>query len=185
MATSLVVTFVGPDKPGLVELLSRTIAAHGGNWLDSRMCSLAGQFAGIVLARVPEVNASPLRLALTELHAAGLKVLVEQASGEEPGSRDRMLRLELIGQDRPGIVRDVSRVLREQAANIEELHTETVSGAMSGETLFKARADIRLAPETTLAQLRGALEALANDMMVDIALREVEGPADRARPSST
>ncbi len=184
MATSLVMTFVGPDKPGLVELISRTVAEHGGNWLDSRLCSLSGQFAGIVLARVPDANAAALRLALTELQAAGLKVLVETASGAEPPVKARMLRLELIGQDRPGIVRDVSRVFKEHAANIEELHTATVSGAMSGETMFKASADIRLAPETTLEQLRRALEALANDMMVDIALQEVDRPAasDAKRP---
>ena len=80
MATSLVVTFVGPDRPGLVELLSKTIAAHGGNWLDSRMCALSGQFAGIVLARVPEADAAALRRALSELEGAGLKVLVPLGS---------------------------------------------------------------------------------------------------------
>jgi glycine cleavage system regulatory protein len=178
MTTSLVVTFVGPDRPGLVELLSRTIAEHGGNWLDSRLCSLSGQFAGIVLARVPDADAAPLRRALGELQVAGLKVLVETAAGEAPHVGDRMLRLELIGQDRPGIVREVSRVFREHAANIEELHTETVSGAMSGETLFKAIADIRVARGTTVAQLRSALEALANDIMVDIALKEVRDSAE-------
>lgn len=177
MATSLVATFVGPDKPGLVELLSRTIAEHGGNWLDARMCALSGQFAGIVLASVPEAKAAALRHALTGLDRAGLKVVVETASDGPPSAPERMLRFELIGQDRPGIVRDVSRVLREQGVNIEELHTETVSGAMSGETLFKATADVRLAPHLSAAQLRDALEALANDIMVDIAIAEVPGPS--------
>ncbi len=97
-----------------------------------------------------------------------------EAAGEAPAAApERVLRLELVGHDRPGIVRDVSRVLREHSVNIEELHTETMSGAMSGETLFKAIADIRLAPTVTAAQLRVALEALAGDIMVDIALKEV------------
>ncbi len=173
MATSLVATFVGPDRPGLVELLARTIAGHDGNWLDARMCALSGQFAGIVLASVPSANLAALCDALIALQSSGLKVLVE-TTGEPPAAApEQALRLELVGHDRPGIVRDVSRVLREQSANIEELHTETVSGAMSGETLFKAIADIRLAPTATAAQLRAALEALAADIMVDIALKEV------------
>ena len=173
MATSLVATFVGPDRPGLVELLARTIAAHDGNWLDARMCALSGQFAGIVLARVPPANFALLRDALIALQSSGLKVMVE-AAGEAPAAApERVLRLELVGHDRPGIVRDVSRVLREHSVNIEELQTETMSGAMSGETLFKAIADIRLAPTVTAAQLRVALEALAGDIMVDIALKEV------------
>ncbi len=47
----LVLTLIGPDRPGLVEAVAEPIAAHGGNWLESRMAHLAGQFAGIVLYR--------------------------------------------------------------------------------------------------------------------------------------
>ena len=45
-----------------------------------------------------------------------------------------MLALELIGPDRPGIVREVSPALAERGVGIEELATEVVSGSWSGES---------------------------------------------------
>lgn len=183
VAVSLVLTFIGADRPGLVELLSKTIADHGGNWLDSRMCSLLGQFAGIILVAAPEGSADRLRGALAALQENGLQVAATEAVGAPAPAQHRRLRLELVGQDRPGIVRDVSRVLRERAVNIYELHSEIISGAMSGETLFRAVAEIQIPPEIAVEQLRGALEALANDIMVDIALKDIG--SERTEPQST
>jgi len=173
MAVSLVLTFVGVDRPGLVELLSKTITDYDGNWLDSRMSSLSGQFAGIVLIAVPEDNVDRLRSALDELQAKGLRVVATRAFGAKVPVQYRRLRLELVGQDRPGIVCEVSRVLSERAVNIDELHSEIISGAMSGDTLFRATADIQVPPAISVEQLRYALEDLANDIMVDITLNDV------------
>jgi glycine cleavage system regulatory protein len=174
MTVPLVVVFVAPDRPGLVELLSMTIAAHGGNWLDSRLSSLAGQFGGVILAHVPDAGAEPLKRALESLAGYGVQVLIRTAAEEVSRSPHQSLTLELVGQDRPGIVRDVSRILREHTVNIDDLHTEFMSGAMSGEALFKAIAEIRVPAQVPVERLRRALEALANDIMVDIALKEAE-----------
>jgi glycine cleavage system regulatory protein len=76
MPTSLVLTVLGEDRPGLVEALSHIIAAHEGNWLESRMAHLAGQFAGILRASVPEGNATALLTALQGLAEHGLQVVV-------------------------------------------------------------------------------------------------------------
>ena len=71
MMTSLVITFMAPDRPGLVELLSRTVADHGGNWLESKMSRLAGRFGGILLVSVPKANADGLMESLRGLEAHG------------------------------------------------------------------------------------------------------------------
>ena len=86
MTTSLVLTFIGHDKPGLVNTLSETIAAAGGSWLESRLAHLAGEFAGIVLVSVPEPNAARLTTALRSLEEAGLRITVEPGISVEPSS---------------------------------------------------------------------------------------------------
>ena len=168
---SLVVTVVGADRPGLVSLLSDCGKAHGASWEESRMASLGGQFAGIVHFRVPPGQAAALTGALRRLDATGLHVVVAADAGAPPES-GRLLRLELVGQDRPGIVRDISRVLAELGISIRELTTELSSAAMSGEHMFNATALLQVPAGVPTAELSKVLEALANELMVDVTLDE-------------
>jgi glycine cleavage system regulatory protein len=172
MSTSLILTIVGPDRPGLVNLLSDRVTAFGGNWLESRMANLAGQFAGVVHLHVPETRVEALITALGELESHGLQVVATRGDTAASGPRGRRLQLELIGQDRPGIVRDISHALASRGVSIEELVTDCVSGSMSGESLVRATAQLRVPAQLSTPQLRDALEALANDLMVDVTLDE-------------
>jgi glycine cleavage system regulatory protein len=175
MRTSLVLTVIGDDRPGLVSTLSDTIAACEGNWTETRMASLGGKFAGILLVTVPQQNADALIAALRRLEAQSLHLTIVRSTGESPEG-GRLLELELIGQDRPGIVRDISHLLAEHGINIEELETACVSGSFSGEALFKAQARLRVPRQVATAELRTVLEALANELMVDISLDEAGSP---------
>jgi glycine cleavage system regulatory protein len=172
---SLVVTVIGPDRPGLVSLLSDRGKAAGANWAESRMASLAGQFAGIVRFTVPEENAAALAAGLGELAATGLNVVIAESAGEPAHPDSRLLELELVGQDRPGIVRDISKVLADNGISIEELHTEVVSGAWSAEQLFEVKALLLVPRSIATDELRRMLETLANELMVDITLDENVG----------
>jgi glycine cleavage system regulatory protein len=120
MPTSLVLTIVGPDRPGLVSLISDRATAHGANWLESRMANLAGQFAGIVLLQVPDSKVDALVRSLGEFEAQGLRVTALRGQGGATLPM-RRLHLELTGQDRPGIVRDISGALARQGVSIDEL----------------------------------------------------------------
>jgi len=171
MPASLILTIVGPDRPGLVNLVSDQVTAFGGNWLESRMANLAGQFAGIVHLHVPQANAEALIAALRNLEAQGLRIVVSRGS-DEASAPGRRMKLELVGQDRPGIVREISHALASRGVSIEELVTDFVSGSMSGESLVRATAQLRVPAQLGTTQLRGALEALANDLMVDLTLDE-------------
>jgi glycine cleavage system regulatory protein len=170
--TPLTLTLIARDRPGLVGALSERVTAAGGNWLESRMARLAGQFAGILLVEVPEANADDLVAALRGLEAEGLHVTAERGLGAEPAQARHLLTLELVGHDRPGIVRDIARALAGRGVNIEELETEVVSGSFSGDALFKASARLRAPADVSLDELRGTLEGLANELMVDVDLEE-------------
>ncbi len=172
MSVSLVLTVIGDDKPGLVDTLSQALVDHEANWLESRMSHLAGKFAGILLASVPDANARALTDALRDFESRGLGIVVEESAAAESAETYRSLNLSLVGQDRPGIVHDISHVLASRKINIDELNTECSSASWSGETLFHASARLRIPPAVSIDELREILEGLANELMVDIALDE-------------
>jgi glycine cleavage system regulatory protein len=165
---SLILTVIGEDRPGIVERMSDHILAAGANWEESRMARLSGKFAGILRVRVDAARAQDLAQRLATLEAEGLKVIVERGRGEAVASRT--IGLELVGNDHPGIVRDISRALADHGVNIEELETEISSAPMSGEALFRARARLRIPPAVTPSELRRVLESLAGELMVDLSL---------------
>jgi glycine cleavage system regulatory protein len=170
---SLLLTLVGPDRPGLVSRLSEQVAARGGSWLESRMAHLAGQFAGIVLVGIADAEVEPLTASFAALHEDGLQVLVHHAAGVPPSaSAEALLVLDMVCLDRPGIVRDITRVLAASGVNIEELTTDIISGSFSGETMFRAEARLRVPAAIGTDGLRTELERLGNDMMVDFNLTQ-------------
>ena len=168
--TSLVLTVIAQDKPGLVELLSETIANHKGNWQESSMSRLAGQFAGILIIEVPQGHSETLTAALNDLQSQGLNVNVQTNKDVAPEETYQHVSIELIGHDKPGIVREISHALNSLKINVESLSTELVSGSMSAEELFKAEASLRVPTSVELDDLQNALEDIANDLMVDLNL---------------
>ncbi len=159
---SLILTVIGPDRPGLVSALSTAVADGGGSWLESRMVRLAGQFAGVVLVEGPAALTEGLRALETE----GLRITVQ--GGEAAAAEGERLVLEVVGNDRPGIVRDVTAVLAACGVNIEELTTDVASGSFSGGSLFRATAMLRAPAAAAVDAMRAGLEGLGNDLMVDV-----------------
>lgn len=168
--TSLVLTVIGNDRPGLVESIAKLVADHGGNWLESRMAHLAGQFAGILRVEVDAVQAEGLADSLRQLAAQGLESIVRPDSAAAVGDDRPLVQLHLVGQDRPGIVREISSVLAALGVNVEELNTERLAAAETGQALFRATAELRLPAGLDEDRLRQSLEAVAHDLMVDVKL---------------
>ena len=172
MTTSLVLTLIGPDRPGLVELLSQTVVAHQGNWVESRMARLSGQFAGILRVELPTAQAGAFTSACLALRTEGLGVVVAPSNAiAEPFPR-RQLLLEVIGHDRPGIVREVAQLLASRNVNVEELITGVESAPMSADLLFRAKARLAVPEGLSQDDLARLLEPIGNELMVDIALAE-------------
>lgn len=169
MRTNLLLTAVGADRTGLVESLAQRIAAAGGNWEESRLARLAGQFAGIVLVTIDSSRSDALIAGLRDLEASGLLVTARTIAPPAAAPNGTRVRLTVTGGDRPGIVRDVSRVLAERGVNVEELESSMASAPMSGEPMFVARARLLVPPALELSSLRTALEGLGNELMVDLA----------------
>lgn len=166
----LVLTVIAQDQPGQVERIAQCIAEHGGNWLESRMARMAGQFAGILRVGVPAEAHDELIDALQGLSTHGIRVLLAE-SGIEPSCTWKPILLELVGNDRPGIVRDITRLLSEHGVNVESLVTEVMPAPMSSEPLFHAEAVLAVPLTLSLDVLQRHLETLADDLMVELNLR--------------
>lgn len=170
MRDLLVLTINGADRTGLVESLAEQIAGAGGNWEESRMARLAGEFAGILLVTIDHSRRAELVAAVRRLEATGLHVTMRTSAPPPATIAGAHVRLEVTGNDRPGIVRDVSRILAEGGVNVEELETSVTSAPMSGDPMFTARIRLLAPTDFALAGLRTRLEALAGELMVDIAV---------------
>ena len=171
MGKTLVLTFIANDRSGLVEKLSETVAAEGGNWLESRMARLAEKFAGIARVDVPGDKVSSLRAALEALDAEGFHMVVEEAV-VDASLQGPTFNLELVGPDQPGIVRDISQCLAKLGVSVEEMATDLRGAPMGGGSLFYAEARVTGPATLSEQELRQALEAIADALLVDITLRE-------------
>lgn len=170
MAT-FTLTCIGDDRPGLVSELSAPIRAHGASWSRSQMARLGGKFAGILLLDVPDARAEELVAALGALGEVGLQVTLERTRVPVPEEATR-LSLALLGADRPGIVAEISAALAERGVGIAELVTDVREAPMAGGQLFEARAVLEAPPSAGVEDLRGALEAIADELMVEIELSD-------------
>jgi glycine cleavage system regulatory protein len=175
MQIPVVMTVISPDRTGVVEAIARTVADHGGNWLESRMCRLGGEFAGILRVEIPAEKKSALLDALQKLQSNGLQIVIRADPPAAAAAAGRQTRLEIVGNDRPGIVREITRALARAGVNVEEFSSEVVSAPMSGETLFKAAARLQLPVPCDLAALKKDLEKIAADLLVDVSFEEISG----------
>jgi glycine cleavage system regulatory protein len=167
MSGFLIISIMADDRPGLVETLSQIIRQHEGSWLESRMSHLAGKFAGIVQVQVGNNKKESLANALLALKDEKWVITIEDSLPAAERNQPCAI-LNIVGNDRPGIVKDMSQVLAKLGVNVLELNTQFESAAMSAEALFKTQADIQTPDDLDLDDLRDALEDISNDLMVEL-----------------
>ena len=164
---NVVITFVGSDKPGLVDQLAQLIVTHTGNWLGSSMSHLAGQFAGIIEVELPELELAKFSLEIATID--DLSITIQQghntASEIEP---EELLNISIVCNDRHGIIQEITQALHAVDANIEQLGSQLESAANTGQTLFRANIVALLPEHSSIEQLQESIEKIGDDMMVDV-----------------
>jgi glycine cleavage system regulatory protein len=167
--TKLILSVMGSDRPGLTQALAEAVTSAGGNWLESHLSRLGGLYVGSVLVELDEAGQEALRAAVAEVDARGLQVRIVPAD-ETAGGAGEAVRFALVGQDRPGIVRQVTAVLSGLEVNIEDFDTWISPEAYSGAPLFNMEARLRLPPGVSSDAVQAALEAISAEIMVDVSL---------------
>jgi glycine cleavage system regulatory protein len=172
MAT-LILSIVGSDRPGLTQALAAAVLSAGGNWLESHLSRLGGLYVGSVLVELATDSVDALRTAIREVDAQGLEVRISPAI-EDAQSAGDIVQFSLVGQDRSGIVHQVTAILSQVGANIEDFDTHVSVEPHSGAPLFHMDARLRLPPTLSAQGVQAALEEISAEIMVDISL----SPAD-------
>lgn len=168
MNRSIVLTVIAEDQPGIVRTVSKVLTEHGGNWTQSSMSTLAGQFAGILLVSVPAENTQACLADLQALESQGLRVIAHISDFVASDKVTQLYKLELVGNDRPGIVHEITSLLARHGVSVKDLETRVESASMSGDDLFKATAQLLVPDGMDVYMLETELEDLANDLMVEI-----------------
>lgn len=161
----LVLTVIGKDKAGLVEQLAKVINEHHGNWMASNLSHLAGYFAGIVQIEVAETDVTALTHALEQL--SDLDVKIQQGEQTEL-DETQQIRFVITGNDRPGIVRELSSILNYKGVNIVTFESNKQSAPNWGVPLFHAETTVQLPAGLHRDDVVHALEAIATDIIVDL-----------------
>ncbi|MGJ3649039.1 glycine cleavage system protein R [Sphingomonas sp. GlSt437] len=169
MPTTMILTALGTDRPGLTAALADAVTEAGGNWLESQLGRLGGKYVGAVLVEIGEGDVARLEAALAAIDPATLAVTLAPTAPHHPPAGHH-LSLELVGADRPGIVREVTSVLAGLGVNIESLETAAEPGSWSGELLFRARAELLVPDGVDPDAVSTALEAISGEIMADITL---------------
>ena len=166
---SVILSVIGSDRPGLTEALAGAVLSAGGNWLEGHLSRLGGLYVGSVLVELEPDRVDGLRSAVRAVDAQGLEVRIAPAV-EGPGAVGEALHFSLVGQDRPGIVRQVTAVLSRLGVNIETFDTGIGAEPHSGAPLFRLEARLRLPPGLKAGAVQAALEEISGEIMVDISL---------------
>jgi glycine cleavage system regulatory protein len=178
--TSFIVTFIGDDRPGLVEQLSAAIEKNQGNWQESRLSQLGGKFAGLILVALPAEGGPSLEADLAALSATGISVRVTATETVQDARRaqppadapvpGRHITLSVLGPDRRGIVREISHALAQRQINVLEMSSGVQSAPMSAEMIFTARIAAWIPEDTNMDELWASLDEIADNMTLEIDL---------------
>ena len=171
MTTRVILTVLGSDRPGLTQTLADAVLAAGGNWLESQLARLGGKYVGAVLVELDAARLDGLEAEIRKVDSSGLQVAIVPA-GDAITTGRREVSVEVVGQDRPGIVREVTTALAAIGANIEEFTSATDNSAWSGELLFRAELRLSLPDALAVDAVRDALEGISGEIMVDLTIHK-------------
>ena len=171
--TYLVLTAIGPDRPGLVSELAGAIHGAGVNLEDSRMAILGGEFALLLLLSGPEAAAATVeKLAPALGEKLGLRVLSKR-TGRSEARKFLPYRISVTGFDRPGIVLRISEILARRAINVASLESRLSYAPLSGTPMFVLEAELQVPSEVALAELRRELTVQCDEENLDLSLESV------------
>jgi glycine cleavage system transcriptional repressor len=165
----LILTAIGPDRVGLVEKISEFISRQGCNIEDSKMAVFCGEFAVIVLIRGDGAGLVKLARDYREIETeTGLSISIKTPSARKTGDFSLPYKLTASCMDHPGIVYQISAVLRDLGINIESMETKTYAAPVSGTPLFQLEAGLAVPARTNINQLRERFIEIQREQNIDI-----------------
>lgn len=165
----IIVTLFAKDRPGIIRALSETVLNHKGNWLESSLSRLCGQFTGIVHVEIASSDKPELLAAFEKLNNDGIQVTVQQADGVKQDDQEvNGLQILVEANDRPGIIKEIADALAAENVNVDNIDTEVESASMAGYPIFRAHLFLAMPDDLSEDDLADVLESVSDDVMVSI-----------------
>ena len=169
----LVLTAVGPDRPGLVSEISAMVLAAGANLEDSRMAILGGEFALLVLVSGDERAMSEVETRAAALgERLGLRLLTKATTSRQAARDFLPFQIRVTGVDRPGIVQRVAALLAGRGVNVASLESRLEFAPESGTPMFILEANLEIPSALALADLRRELDSACEEESWEYALKD-------------
>lgn len=172
----LVLSCLGPDRPGLVAEVTDYLTERGGNVEDSRMAVLGAEFGILLLASGTPEEISAVERDLAALsEKTGLEIHARRTKAPEEHRRAATIPCVVTAEalDHEGIVRAVTRALAGSGVNIVSLETTAYEAPVTGSQLFRLEARVDVPPGMSAARLRRAMDAVAEEQNLDIEVRSL------------
>jgi glycine cleavage system transcriptional repressor len=171
----LILTAIGPDQVGLVQILSNFISRHGCNVEDSKMAAFCGEFAVIILISGNEKDLDKIARSSGEIESlTGLTIATRIPTPKKPAGAFILYKLTATCMDHPGVVHKITTVLSRLDINIEAMETKTYSAPMSGTPLFQLEAELIVPVRRNINELREALVEVQRDENIDVAINVIK-----------
>jgi len=174
----LVLSALGPDRPGLVAEVTEYVSKHGGNVEDSRMAVLGAEFGILVLVSGTEDEIAGIERDVRDMGATtGLEVISHRTKAPEEHRRAAVIPCLITAEalDQEGIVRSVSRALSHVGVNIVSLETSAYEAPVTGSPLFRMEARVDIPSGITIGKVRKAMDEVAEAENLDIDVRSLVG----------
>lgn len=181
----LLLTGAGKDRVGIVKDITGLIFDEEGNIADSRMSKLRQNFALMILVELPEENVQSFKEKIKAsrenfgIHLEASEVYEGNEHSSE--NQDYKVMIELVGDDQPGIVYNLTQHIAGQNGNIDKIDTFSYIAPMGGITLFKVNSLITLNKSTSFDKFKEELKALEGPLLVSIKVYLAD---DQAKVSS-
>lgn len=171
MTTKLVISALGPDRPGIVDELSNIIYKHSLNIEDSRMTVLGGEFAVLLLISGEQSAIDTLMAQTAEIEKNLQMSLLAKPTTVADAARDAIpYAVEVAALDNPGIVNNIASFFSSRHINIVDLHTESYAAPHTGSPMFSLHMTVGVPAETNIAGLRDAFMETCDDLNLDAEL---------------
>jgi glycine cleavage system transcriptional repressor len=174
----LVITAVGPDRPGLIGKLTAPLYEASANVADSRMVNLRGQFALILLAEIPQGKVDQVEQHLQTLaKQLGLTLTVRGSEAPEspaPTTVGLPYRVATFAMDQPGLVYRITDLLQRHGINVEELTTRSQPRPETGAPLFSMELLVTVPPSVAIRAVRSELEQLCEELNCDLEVSQAK-----------
>ncbi len=170
MTTSqLVMTALGPDRPGIVDTISKYVFEHGGNIEEARMAVLGSEFAMIMQISGSEASMERIRDNTPQLEKeAGVSIVFKKTSPPIKPRTSVPYKITVTCLDHPGVVHRISSLIAAKKINIEAMETTSYEAPVTGSQLFRFEAIVSIPSSSSKSELRKNLERLAEEENFDI-----------------